>query len=134
MKFDTILDLLMFREASEEDNYTNEPVITTGSIVWGVLLRTAIIVALAFLLADQLDLKDYWWISFFFVWLLALYPGWRQYQAFNERMENFEESTLCGSCRYFDSSSQLCTLYDEHVSQEHLPCDGDNWEPKQFDV
>jgi hypothetical protein len=130
LSFEKIIDLFMFREGSEEDSATNRPVVTTGSIVWGLMMRTTIIIVVSFFLLDQFQWREYWWLVLFAVWLLAVYPAYRQYQKFNKRMKDFEESTLCGSCRYFDPSSQLCTIYDEHVSSNHVPCGGDSWEPK----
>ncbi|MFP4529357.1 MAG: hypothetical protein ACLFQX_12480 [Candidatus Kapaibacterium sp.] len=130
LRFDKIIDAFMFREGSDEDSDTNQPVVTTGSIVWGLLIRTAIIIIASMLLLDQFQWREYWWVVLFAIWLLAAWPAYRQYQKFSKRMENFESSTLCGSCRHFDPSSQLCTIYDEHVSTNHIPCGGDLWEPK----
>jgi hypothetical protein len=134
MKFDKILDAFMFREGTDEETYESmQPVITTGSVVWGVLLRTAIIILLSLFIIEQFDLREYWWLSAFAIWAGAAYPGWRQYQKFQEKMKKFEEETLCGSCRYLDTSSQLCKIYDEHPTKDYVPCEGLNWEPKEAD-
>ena len=130
MKLDTIIDLLMFRESTDADNYSVQPAVTLGSIIWGVLLRGAIIIFLSIIIIQYYELYQYWWTSLFVLWLLTIYPGWNQYVQFTKRMEEFEESTLCGTCKHFLSSSQLCKIYDEHVSKNYIPCEGDAWEPK----
>ncbi len=126
-----ISNLLMFQEGSIDDSYSSEPVVTTGSIIWGVLLRSLIIMLLSFFVVEQLSDRSAWWIAFFGFWLFAAYPAYKQFMQFNKRMADFQESTLCGSCKHFNSGGQLCTLYDEHVSKEHIPCGGEDWEPKE---
>ncbi|MFC2130980.1 hypothetical protein ACFLSQ_06060 [Bacteroidota bacterium] len=125
-----ISDLFMFREASDEDSHTTEPVVTTGSIIWGVLLRTAILMIIISLLLEWLAMRQYWFFMLFAVWFGAAYPGWMQYKKFQDRMKHFQEETLCGSCIHFEINSQLCKIYDEHVSTSHIPCEGLSWEPK----
>ncbi|MCX7879930.1 MAG: hypothetical protein N2517_04650 [Ignavibacteria bacterium] len=126
-----LLDLLMFRLGVEE-NYDGKvtPIVTTGSIVWGILLRSAIILFFSFIVMELIENRKYWWISLLFLWLFAAYPGWKQYQFFKKKIQDVEESTLCGKCVHFDSTSQLCKLYDEHVAEGYIPCEGVDWEPK----
>ena len=131
--YEKILDVLMFREGSEADSDTNEPQVTTGSIVWGLLLRSAIIIIFSFLLLEKLEFRQYWWLVVFILWFGAAWPAYRQYQKYQQRMKRFVEDTLCGTCRHFDSSSQLCKIYDEHVSRNYVPCEGLSWEPRHFD-
>lgn len=133
MNFDKIMDILMFRETGDEDNESDQPVVTTGSVVWGLLLRSAIIIILSSLLINALELRTYWWWVLIALWFFAAWPAYRQWQQFSTRMEKFEESTLCGSCRHFDPSSQLCKIYDQHVSTNYIPCEGLAWEPKKQD-
>ena len=123
----------MFRETGDEDNETDQPVVTTGSVVWGLLLRSAIIIFLSAILINALELRTYWWWVLLGLWFFAAWPAYRQWQQFSSRMEKFEASTLCGSCRHFDPSSQLCKIYDQHVSTNHIPCEGLAWEPKEQD-
>lgn len=120
---------LLFKDVSEDDNHS-EPVVTFGSIVWGVLLRTAIVVVITMILMYEFGHSEMWYFSLFLIWLVALYPAWQQYQNYNKRMEKFEEDTLCGSCKHFSPDSQLCKLYDEHVTTTYIPCEGESWEPK----
>ncbi len=132
--FDKLIDLFMFRMGTEEDEEgAQQPVITTGSIIWGMILRTAIIVVISFFVVSRYPSSNAVWMLLFALWLIAIYPGWQQFQNFKRKMDKFEEETLCGSCRHFDSSSQLCTIYDEHPTKDYIPCEGLNWEPSQFD-
>lgn len=130
MNFDKIIDLFMFRESSDIDNYTSAPRVTFGSIVWGLILRTTIVIIAFFVLYNLFDMRQYWWISFFVIWLFVAFPAFRQYQSFNNRIDNLQEEILCGSCKYFNKYAQTCQIYDEHVNKNYIPCEGLNWEPK----
>lgn len=131
---DKLSDLFMFREGTEADDRGSlVPVLTTGSIVWGILLRTSVIVFLSFSIIYLYDLYKYVWVVLFALWFGAAYPGWRQFQLFQERIKKVTESTLCGSCMHFDKTSQLCKIYDEHVTREYIPCEGLNWEPINYE-
>lgn len=130
-----ISDLLMFREGTEEEaEGSSQPILTYGSIIWGILLRTAILVIIAFFLADNFNLRNIWYFMIFIIWFVAAYPGWRQFQIYHRRLKIVEEETLCGSCKHFDKSSQLCRIFDEHVTRGYIPCEGLNWEPEHFDT
>ncbi len=129
-----ILDLLLFRVGVEkEEDGKLVPIITTGSIVWGVLLRSAIIILLSFAFMGIIENRKYWWVMLLLLWLFAAYPGWKQFQFYKERMQEVSESTLCGKCIHFDETSQLCKLYDEHISEDYIPCGGVDWEPKSLE-
>ncbi len=129
-----IIDILQFRESSEADNETDQPSVTTGSVVWGVILRSAIIITASFLFVNPLYIRQYWWIILFALWGLVFYPAYRQYQSYNKRIKTLEDETLCGSCKHFDSTGQMCRLYDQHISRNHIPCEGLDWEPKNFEL
>lgn len=130
---DTIVDVLMFRKGSEDEFGTKIPVFTTGSIVWGVLLRTFLLLMISLLLLENYQMHDYWWLMLFIIWAVAIYPAWRQYRVFQEKVKKISEETLCGSCRNFDITSQLCKIYDEHITKDYLPCNGESWEPVSFE-
>ncbi len=132
---DKIIDIFQFREGTEEEaDGSLVPIITSGSVAWGILFRSFILVMLTFLFFINWENRQYWMISLVLIWGLAVYPGYRQYQKFNKRIERIKESTLCGSCKYFDPGSQLCKIYDEHISLNHIPCEGESWEPRHFDT
>ena len=120
----------MFREGSEQDNYSDQPIVTIGSIVWGVMIRLTLIMTLAYLFFDRYEMRDFWWISFFFIWFFVAFPAFRQYQKFQIRINRLQEEILCGTCIHFRAEAQMCSLFDMHVSKSHIPCEGNNWEPK----
>ena len=128
--FENLKDALMFREGSSVDNILTPPVVTTGSIVWGVLLRSLIIIAITLFLVLGLEQRELWWASIFIFWFVVAYPAYRQYSKYHERIADFSEEILCGKCKHFVSQSQLCELLDEHISIDSVPCEGESWEPK----
>lgn len=105
-------------------------VVTTGSIVFGVIVRTAIIMIVGFYLVDYYYFRGNWWVIALALWFLVAYPAYRRYNKFNKEIEEFSEDTLCGKCKYFDKSSKLCTIYDQHPTETFIPCDGESWEPR----
>lgn len=132
--YDKIIDLFLFREGTEEDEKGQKvPIITTGSVVWGVILRSTILVAITMFVLNNLEMRQYWSLFLFLLWVLTIYPGFRQYQKFQERIKKVREDTLCGTCINFEETSQLCKIFDEHITQDYIPCEGQNWEPKHFD-
>lgn len=129
-----LIDIFQFREGTEEEaDGSKIPIITYGSVAWGMLMRSFIIIMGTFFLFMNWDYRQYWFIILFLLWALAIYPGYRQFQKFSERIEHLKEDTLCGSCRHFEPTGQLCKIYDEHISKTYLPCEGESWEPKHFD-
>jgi len=126
-----LIDILNFRTYDEDENYTDKPQITVGSIVLGVLLRLFILlIASLFVFKYFPVLYDNTWVLLLAIWFLVIYPAYRGYTNYYKRIDKMQSSTLCGSCKHFEHSSQLCRVYDEHVSQNHIPCEGDSWEPK----
>ena len=107
-----------------------KPIITAGSIISGVIFRTAAIMLLALSLNDIFDLRANWWFVALFLWFLVAFPAYNKYKEFNKKSEDILENTLCGKCRYFDKTSQFCTILDEHVTEDYIPCGGEAWEPR----
>lgn len=104
-------------------------IITTGSVVWGVLTRTALIMILALSLNNYFDFRYNWWVILVIMWFFVAFPAYRKYKEFVDKSEEMISGTLCGTCRHFVRSSQLCGIYDEHISEDYIPCEGNNWEP-----
>jgi hypothetical protein len=121
-------DVFLFREGSEIDNIIVPPTVTTGSIIWGILLRSAIIIVLTTFIVMYLEQREFWWFALFAFWLGVALPAYRQWTKFHERVDTLKEDTLCGKCRYFVSESQLCALLDDHIGIGTIPCDGESWE------
>ncbi len=127
--FEQFLDLFLLR-VSPPDHATELPYYTTGSIVAAAVMRLAIIGTLAVLLNDRFQSSTWWWTSVLFAaWGLGAYPAWLQYRRFNEHIEHIQSETLCGKCRHFNGTNQLCMVLDEHVTSEQPPCEGELWEP-----
>jgi len=62
--------------------------------------------------------------------VLIVHPAMVSYRWFEERNKKVIESTLCSSCKHFDQSAVLCIKYDKHPTENYVPCDGVDWEPK----
>jgi len=125
---DKIKDLFMFREGGDTDNYLIPPQVTSGSILWGILIRSAVIIIITIILVVALNKRELAWFGVFIFWLGVAYPAYRQYTEFNKRVNVLQEETLCGKCKYFVKESQLCSALDEHISKDNIPCDGEMWE------
>ncbi len=121
----------MFREGGDYDSILTPPTVTTGSMVWGLILRSTIIIAITMFVVMALGRRELWWFAVFLFWFGAVYPAYRQYSKYHARIENFLEETLCGKCRHFVEQSQLCDIYDEHVSEDYIPCAGESWEMRE---
>jgi hypothetical protein len=127
---DRFMHTLLFKEVGGEVSEGGEPRFTTGSIVLGALMRTAFIVIASMAIIGYYRLYDYWWWVILALWLLVAYPAYQAYKKFSTEIQDIEESTLCGSCRNFEPTGQLCRLYDEHITKDYIPCEGNDWEPK----
>lgn len=132
---DKLTDLLLFRYTNQgkDTNNIEKPYITMGSIVWGGLVRTILIVVVSWTVVGYYELRDYWMVPLLAIVGLVIYPAYSQYQHFTSRIEVMQIETLCGSCKHFDPTNQLCIVYDEHVSTTYIPCEGDSWEPHTYE-
>lgn len=124
-----LLDLFLLR-TQEPEHETDRPYYTTGSIVAAALMRIAIVGIIAIFLRERVDNSTLVLGALAGAWLLGYYPAYQQYKRFNDRVSSMLESTLCGKCRHFDPTSQRCMIYDEHVDEEYVPCEGESWEPR----
>lgn len=123
------IDLLLLR-TSTPDYATHQPYYTTGSIVGAAIVRVALIGIGGIVARQYIDGATLWYAVLFLMWALGAYPAYRQYQEFNQRIDRMSEDTLCGKCRHFDPTNQLCTILDEHVVDDAPPCEGEAWEPR----
>ncbi len=102
-----------------------------GEIIYWTLIRTAIVLPLIWLAKDYFDEK-YWWImGVLSVTLFIIYPAYYSYKNFIEINKNVISNTLCSTCKHFDKSAVLCMKYDKHPTEEYIPCEGTDWEPKK---
>lgn len=125
--FRKLFNILFFK--FDEDD---EP-ITAGIIVWGVLSRVFILTIAASIFVPLYNLFNYWYLLLFVFWLLAFYPGFQEYQKFQEQSKQIIDSTMCGSCVNFSADNQLCKIYDQHITTDIIPCEGLDWEPKSYE-
>lgn len=133
---DRLMDIILVRytKQGEDNNYNRIPHITTGTIVFGALIRLFLLTLITWAAVQFFELYDHWLLLFSIVMFTSFYPAYRQWEHFSARVEVMEETTLCGSCKHFDSSGQLCRPLDEHVSADHIPCEGLSWEPKFVEI
>jgi hypothetical protein len=101
-----------------------------GEIVYWTIIRTAVVLPLLWLTREYFDEK-YWWIfSILCIALFIIYPAYFSYMKFIEKNKNVISATLCASCKHFDQSAVLCMKYDKHPTENYIPCEGTDWEPK----
>ncbi|HYF02251.1 MAG TPA: hypothetical protein VEC36_02660 [Patescibacteria group bacterium] len=127
-----IFDSIMFRPHVPLPEDPRNPKVTTGSVIFGAIIRTALIITIAFFIKERFDVEHIWILTMFAIWGIGIFPAYKQYQSFHEKVEDLQQTTLCGSCKYFETSGQLCNLLDEHVSEHYLPCEGQGWEPRHL--
>ncbi len=101
-----------------------------GGIVYWTLLRIAILIPLLWLAIDYIDYKFWWVILSMSVYGVIIQPAVIQYRLFMEKNKEVISNSLCTSCKHFDETAVLCLKYDEHPTDEEVPCDGIDWEPK----
>lgn len=126
--FEQIRDMFLLR-LSPPPYAVDQPFYTTGSIVSAALMRIVILIALGYALRSYASATTTWTVTMFAVWAVGVYPAWRQYSKFNEAVDTILESTLCGSCRHFNTSNQVCRVLDVHVTSDAPPCEALDWEP-----
>ena len=102
---------------------------TIGSIVSWALFRMALVIFVALVVYEYVYRIDYvvWWT----LTLLSLYAI--QYQLYKQETQNVINGTLCSSCRHFEPTGVLCSILDEHVTENDVPCEGLRWEPKSIE-
>ncbi len=126
---DKLLDLFLLR-TKEPDYAVDMPYYTTGSIVAAALIRVAILGGTSMILTQFVSANTVWWFAMLTLWGIGVLPAWLQYQRFHEKVEKMIAGTLCGACKHFNPTNQLCMVLDEHVTSEHPPCEAEAWEPR----
>lgn len=128
------LVLLKPQPVFESTHPTNQPAFTVGTIIYGTILRVSAIIVLTWFLNDYFGRTEtIWTISMLLLWGIGVYPAFRSYQKFLKNVSTIKSDTLCGSCKYFNETNQLCSVYDEHVTETYVPCEGLSWEPQNFE-
>ncbi|MCX8050616.1 MAG: hypothetical protein N3B17_01810 [Chlorobi bacterium] len=124
---DFLTDQLLLKRGFYDES--GRPRLTTGTIVFGALLRSLAVIIVGFVVWHYGGVELSIPISLALLWGYAVYPAYRQFVVFSEVSDVIKEEILCSSCRHFNPSGQFCQLYDEHVRPDHIPCGGDDWEP-----
>ena len=101
-----------------------------GEIVFWTLIRLAVSIPLVWILKDYLVYSIWWLVVPFVLYGVVLHPAILSYRKFEEKNKNLVDGSLCSSCRHFDKSAILCIKHDDHPSENYIPCDGLDWEPK----
>jgi len=126
--FEQFRDMFLLR-LSPPPYAVDQPYYTTGSIVSAALMRIVLLIVLGFVLRSYQSASITWTITTFAIWALGVFPAWKQYTVFNEAVDRIIESTLCGTCRHFNPSNQVCRVLDVHVTTDAPPCEALDWEP-----
>jgi hypothetical protein len=101
-----------------------------GEVVFWTIIRAAITIIGLWVIKSEVDLQLWWMISVAAIYVLIIHPAMVSYRWFEQRNKKVIESTLCSSCKNFDRSAVLCIKYDKHPTENYVPCDGIEWEPK----
>jgi hypothetical protein len=101
-----------------------------GEIVFWAIIRTAITIPILWILRNHVDFQLWLMISIAAIYVFIIHPARTNYRWFTERNKNVISSTLCSSCKHFDSSAVICMKYDKHPTVDFIPCEGKDWEPK----
>lgn len=101
-----------------------------GDIVYKTLVKFGILLLVLWLSKDYFDEKYFWIVSSLSIFFFVINPAYISYKKFIEKTENITSGTLCASCKHFDKSAVLCIKYDKHPTEDSIPCEGSDWEPK----
>jgi fatty acid desaturase len=101
-----------------------------GEVVFWTIIRAAVTITGLWILRGQIDLQLWVLISVAAIYVLIIHPAMVSYRWFEQHNKKVIESTLCSSCKNFDQSAVLCIKYDKHPTENYIPCDGVEWEPK----
>jgi hypothetical protein len=100
-----------------------------GAIIYWTIIRIAVLIPLLWIATDYIDYKYWWMIVSMSIYGFVIHPAVIQYKLFNEENREIITNTLCSSCKHFDRTAVLCLKYDEHPTEEIIPCEGGDWEP-----
>ena len=101
-----------------------------GDIVFWAIIRIVILIPTLWLLFDWMEYKYWWMIGIMSIYGVVLHPAFIQYRLFLEKNREILHNTLCATCEHFDETAVICLKYDKHPTENYLPCEGMEWEPK----
>jgi hypothetical protein len=104
-----------------------------GTIVYWTLIRTILLIPALLILFEYIDYKLWGIIGFLSIYVIIIHPAYIQYNLFKEKNKEIINNTLCSSCRHFDETAVLCMKHDKHPTVDSLPCEGIDWEMKEYE-
>ncbi|MCZ7602515.1 MAG: hypothetical protein QY331_15680 [Melioribacteraceae bacterium] len=100
-----------------------------GKIIFWGLIRVAVLIPVLWIATDYIDYRYWWIITAMSIYGVVFHPAVIQLKIFREENKIVLEDTICSQCKHFDASAVLCLKYDEHPTEDYIPCDGVDWEP-----
>jgi fatty acid desaturase len=101
-----------------------------GGIIYWAIIRIAILLPLLWIATDYIEFNYWWMVVSMSIYGFILHPAFIQYKMFREKNEEVITNSLCSSCKHFDETAVLCLKFDEHPTEDEIPCEGSAWEPK----
>jgi len=101
-----------------------------GEIVFWTMVRIAVTIPGLWILKYHVDTQLWYLISIAALYVLIVHPAVQSYRWFEQRNKVVITSSLCSSCKHFDASAVLCMKYDKHPTENYIPCEGNDWEPR----
>lgn len=83
---------------------------------------------------EWLSFHDWWWATIGLAVGAIFYPAQLQYAEFKKARAEEIDGLLCVTCKHFDEENILCTMLDEHPRKNYIPCDGEGWEGKNYEL
>ncbi len=104
-----------------------------GAIVYWTLIRAILLIPALLILFEYIDYKLWGIIGMLSIYVIIIHPAVVQYNLFKEKNKDIINNTLCSSCRHFDETAVLCMKHDKHPTVDSLPCEGIDWEMKEYE-
>lgn len=104
-----------------------------GAIVYWTLIRAIILIPVLLLLFEYIDYNLWWIVGIMSIYGIIIHPAIVQYNLFMEKNKEIIHNTLCSSCHHFDETAVLCMKHDKHPTVDSLPCEGVDWEMKEYE-
>jgi hypothetical protein len=101
-----------------------------GDIVFWTIIRTAITIAVVWILKSHIDEQLWYLVTVAIVYGIIIHPTVMGLRKFDFKNKSVLDSTICASCKHFDPSAVLCMKHDKHPTVDFIPCDGIHWEQK----
>lgn len=100
-----------------------------GAVIFWILIRLAVLIPLLWISTNYIEYRYWWMVVSMSIYGIIIHPAVIQYKLFLEENREIITNTLCSSCKHFDETAVLCLKYDQHPTEEEIPCEGIEWEP-----